>query len=115
LWYHQTSLGTGRRWYTKLAAYGTSERYVTVSNTQQQYQPQANIGLPETLDTADAKLVYLYLHTNKNATIDELQADLGMKKITLYPLLRTLTATDHVERAGTLYVCQQQTADGGNL
>lgn len=78
-------------------------------------QPDTNLDLPEALDTADAKLVYLYLHTKTNATIDELHAALGLKKITLYPLLRTLTATDHVDRSGALYVCQNQTADGGNL
>lgn len=37
-----------------------------------------------------------------------------MQKITLYPLLQTLTATDHIDRAGAQYVCQRHTADGGN-
>lgn len=88
---------------------------IAVNKTQQQQQPHADLALPERLDTADAKLVYLYLHIENEATIDELQAALEMKKITLYPLLQTLTATDHVEQAGAQYVCQQQTAAGGNL
>lgn len=86
-----------------------------MNKTQPQHQLHADLDLPKTLDTADAKLVYLYLHRNKEATIDELQAALGMKKITLYPLLQTLTATDHVDQTGAQYVCQQQTAAGGNL
>lgn len=85
-----------------------------MNKTQPQHQLHADFDLPETLDTADAKLVYLYLRIKNEATIDELHAALGMKKITLYPLLQTLTATDHVDRIGTQYVCQQQTAAGGN-
>ncbi|KYH23940.1 hypothetical protein HAPAU_40190 [Halalkalicoccus paucihalophilus] len=83
--------------------------------TQSQHQRHADLNLPETLDTADAKLVYLYLRVENEATIDELHAALGMKKITLYPLLQILTTTDHVDRTGTQYVCQQQTTSGGNL
>lgn len=86
-----------------------------MNQTQSQHQLHADFDLPETLDTADAKLVYLYLRIENEATIDELHAALGMKKITLYPLLQTLTATDHVDRTGTQYVCQQRTAAGGNL
>ena len=82
---------------------------------QQHYRPDATPDCLAVLDTAAAKLVYLYLHRNKEATIDELQAALGMKKITLYPLLRTLTATAHVDRTGDQYVCQHQTTDGGAL
>lgn len=83
-----------------------------MSKTQQR-QRQVSVELPDTLDTTDAKLVYLYLHIEQKATIDELQAALGMKKVTLYPLLETLTTTDLVERVGTTYVCQEQTPDGG--
>ncbi len=61
--------------------------------------------LPAELESSGAKLVYLYLAVEHDATIDELQATLGMPKVTLYPLLRTLTHDDLVERVGTSYVC----------
>lgn len=73
-----------------------------------QYSPHVDRPLPETLTTADAKLVYLYLSIEEDATIDELHAALGMKKITLYPLLRTLTAAGHVDCTGSRYVCRQR-------
>lgn len=85
-----------------------------MKNANQQHQPDATLDLPETLDTADAKLAYLYLRTKQSATIDELHTALGMKKITLYPLLRTLTATDHVDLIENQYICQQAAA-GGDL
>ena len=70
-----------------------------------QYEHQ----LPETLDTSGSKLVYLYLQIKNEATINELHAALGMKKITLYSLLQTLTATELVDQEGAMYVCQEQT------
>ena len=79
-----------------------------MSNTQQ-HLPETTLDLPERVDTTDAKLVSLYLAIEEKATIDELQAVLGMKKISLYPLLQTLTATDHVDRVGNTYVYQGQT------
>lgn len=79
-------------------------------STTHQYPHQ----LPETLDTAGAKLVHLYLQIENEATINELHNALGMKKITLYSLLQTLTATELVDQDGAFYVCQQQTPDGGN-
>jgi hypothetical protein len=69
----------------------------------QQYEHQ----LPDTLNTAGSKLVYLYLKVEDEATINELHTALGMKKITLYSLLQTLTATDFVDQEGALYVCQE--------
>lgn len=84
-----------------------------MSNTQQ-YQPQVEIELPDAFDTSGAKLVYLYLHVENEATIDELEAALGMRKVTLYSLLQTLTATDLVDRSGTSYVCRDQPPDGGD-
>ncbi|WP_336365458.1 hypothetical protein [Halalkalicoccus salilacus] len=75
----------------------------------QQYDNQ----LPETLDTSGAKLVYLYLQIENEATINELQTALGMKKITLYSLLQTLTATELVDQDGAMYVCQEPTPAEG--
>ncbi len=37
-----------------------------------------------------------------------------MRKVTLYSLLQTLTATDLVDRSGTSYVCRDQPPDGGD-
>lgn len=36
-----------------------------------------------------------------------------MKKVTLYSLLQTLTATELVDRVGIEYACQERTSDGG--
>lgn len=83
-----------------------------MGNTQQ-YQPQANVELPDAFETSGTKLVYLYLRLENEATIDELQAALGMRKVTLYSLLRTLTATDLIDRSGSKYVCREQPPDGG--
>lgn len=82
-------------------------------NSTQQHRPNADIELPNTFNTSGAKLVYLYLDVAGEATVDELQAALGTKKVTLYPLLRTLTATDLVDRVGTEYVCREPTPDRG--
>lgn len=64
--------------------------------------------LPAELGSSGAKLVYLYLDVENEATIDELQASLGMRKVTLYPLLRTLTRTGLVEKVESRYVCRHR-------
>ena len=79
-----------------------------------QYQPDATVDLPDEFETAGTKLIYLYLRIENDATIDEIQAALGMKKLTLYSLLQTLTAADHVDREGAKYVYQGQTPVGGS-
>ncbi|MDL5363095.1 helix-turn-helix domain-containing protein [Halalkalicoccus sp. NIPERK01] len=78
------------------------------------HQHQLECNALSTITSSGAKLVYLYLWLENEATIDELHAALGLKKLTLYSLLQTLTATDLVERDGPVYVCQEQTAAGGN-
>jgi predicted transcriptional regulator len=55
--------------------------------------------LPTELDSPCAKLVYLYLRT-EDASIDDLQSDLGVRKITLYSILRTLRNRELVEKRG---------------
>lgn len=84
-----------------------------MSNTQQ-HQPHTIIDLLTTLDTSGARLVYLYLRIEGKATIDEMQRALGMRKLSSYSPLQTLTTTDLVERAGAAYVRQEPTPDGGN-
>lgn len=56
-----------------------------MGNTQQ--QPQASFDVPAILTTSGAKLIYLYLRIEEEATIDELHRTLGMTKLSLYPLL----------------------------
>ncbi|WP_137287266.1 TrmB family transcriptional regulator [Halorussus salinisoli] len=53
--------------------------------------------LPTELESPRAKLVYLYLRPAA-ASIDELQADLDVKKITLFSILRTLRERGLVEK-----------------
>jgi len=53
--------------------------------------------LPGELESPRAKLVYLYLRT-ATASLDDLQSDLELKKITLYSILRTLRERDLVEK-----------------
>ncbi|WP_276301434.1 TrmB family transcriptional regulator [Halorussus lipolyticus] len=55
--------------------------------------------LPTELDSPRAKLVYLYLRDGA-ASIDDLQTDLEVKKITLYSILRTLRERELVEKQG---------------
>lgn len=53
--------------------------------------------LPSELESPRAKLVYLYLRSSE-ASIDELQSGLDVKKITLYSILRTLRERELVEK-----------------
>lgn len=55
--------------------------------------------LPTELDSPRAKLVYRYL-SDGAASIDDLQTDLEVKKITLYSILRTLRERELVEKQG---------------
>ncbi|WP_372910825.1 TrmB family transcriptional regulator [Salinigranum sp.] len=59
--------------------------------------------LPTELDSTSSKLVYLYLHASGACTIDELQSSLEMKKISLYPLLKTLSKKGLVDSEGETY------------
>ncbi|XVH31789.1 helix-turn-helix domain-containing protein [Haloferacaceae archaeon DSL9] len=53
-------------------------------------EAQSEITVPSTIQSPHAKLVYLYLLTQGDATITQLQEGLGMKKIVLYSILKTL-------------------------
>jgi DNA-binding IclR family transcriptional regulator len=61
------------------------------------------IALPNELDSTSSKLVYLYLRTAGECTVDDLQSSLDMKKISLYPLLQTLSKQGLVDRDGETY------------
>lgn len=46
--------------------------------------------IPETITASESKLVYLYLRTSDDPTVDELHRNLGVRKLTLFPVLDTL-------------------------
>lgn len=59
--------------------------------------------LPSTMETTGPKLVYLYLQVVEETTIDDLAGTLGMKLLTLYPMLRSLEADGLVVRDGETF------------
>lgn len=59
--------------------------------------------LPPELQSPRAKLVYLYLRTNERATVGEMATSLGMKKISLYSILKTLRKREFVQQRGEEY------------
>lgn len=59
--------------------------------------------IPAEIDSTGSKLVYLYLDTAGDATIDELQSALGMKQLALFPVLDTLSTEGLVTRDGERY------------
>lgn len=61
--------------------------------------------VPPEIDSTGSKLVYLYLHTVEQATVEELQSSLRMKQLALFPYLETLADEGLVERDGRQYVC----------
>jgi len=59
--------------------------------------------LPPELQSPRAKLVYLYLTTNGSATVSDMCDSLGMKKMSLYSILKTLRKQDMIARDGDAY------------
>jgi DNA-binding IclR family transcriptional regulator len=59
--------------------------------------------LPPGLDTAQLKLVYLYLRVSGTGTTGELREALNMRLLTLYPVLRTLVRMGYVRREEGAY------------
>lgn len=58
----------------------------------------------ETLSSGTAKLVYLYLREQGEATADELRASLDIPLLKLLPVLRTLERESLVAQSGDRYV-----------
>lgn len=56
--------------------------------------------IPDELASPRAKLVYLYLTTARSATMDELQNGLGLPKMSLYTIVRTLRERELVKQDG---------------
>ncbi|GAB3320372.1 TrmB family transcriptional regulator [Haloplanus salinarum] len=63
-----------------------------------------NIDVPETLRSAESKLVYVFLAATDGATVEELHEALDLRKITLFPVLDTLAERDAINRDGARYV-----------
>lgn len=55
---------------------------------------------PADVDSTAGKLVYVYLSSVVEATVDGIADALDLKLIELLPTLRTLQKAGHVERAG---------------
>ena len=60
------------------------------------------LDLPPELESARAKLVYLYLDVNGQARIDEMTEDLGLPMMTVCSLLETLEDKGLIDRDGDL-------------
>jgi DNA-binding MarR family transcriptional regulator len=64
------------------------------------------VDLPDDLTAADSKLVYLFVAVSDGATVDDLQAALDIKKISLFPVLDTLSERGLIERVEDEYVAR---------
>jgi len=62
------------------------------------------LDLPDELTAADSKLVYLFVAVSDGATVDDLQVALDIKKISLFPVLDTLSERGLIERIDDEYV-----------
>lgn len=60
--------------------------------------------VPDDLESATAKLVYLYLDVREEATADDVCDALGVNKGTVLAIVRTLRERDHVRRVDDRYV-----------
>lgn len=67
-------------------------------------RPTDRITVPDDLSAAESKLVYLFVATAGRATVDDLQSSLHLGKITLFPVLRTLSERGLIERTDGGYV-----------
>lgn len=79
-------------------------RRTVVSDTEMMQQTATASTVPGDLNSPRAKLVYLYLSAHDGATIQELGQNLGMKKISLYSILKTLREQEFVEQETDRYV-----------
>ncbi|GGM63844.1 TrmB family transcriptional regulator [Halarchaeum rubridurum] len=75
---------------------------LTTSNEMQARQMPK--GVPETVESARGKLVYLFLQFHEGATLDELRDGLDLQRITLFSVLKTLEERGVVDRDGETYV-----------
>lgn len=73
---------------------------------QRQKTPRAS-ALPADLVSPQAKLVYLYLATTGEATLDELTATLSMKKLAVLSVLRSLSDDGLVRQEGDRFALRR--------
>ena len=59
--------------------------------------------VPDDVTSPRGKLVYLYLATHGAVTEDDLCDGLGMKRISLYSIVKTLRTDGHIEKADGRY------------
>ncbi len=64
---------------------------------------QYMMSVPSSIDSPQAKLVYLCLQYADGATIDELQTQTAMAKLSLYTILRNLKTAGLVSKQGSEY------------
>ena len=76
---------------------------VTMSSQKERPRPQIE-PVPDQLESAQAKLVYLCLEATGGATVDDLGELLAMKKLSILSILNTLSGTGLVEQRGDEYV-----------
>jgi DNA-binding MarR family transcriptional regulator len=77
-----------------------------MSTTQMISRAADRVDLPDDLTAADSKLVYLFVAVSDGATVDDLQAALDIKKISLFPVLDTLSERGLIERVEDEYVAR---------
>ena len=78
-----------------------------MSATQMLGRTADRFDLPDDLTAADSKLVYLFVAVSDGATVDDLQTALDIKKISLFPVLDTLSERGLIERIEDEYVDAQ--------
>ncbi|WP_251343873.1 TrmB family transcriptional regulator [Haloplanus halophilus] len=63
-----------------------------------------SLDVPDELTAADSKLVYLFVTVSDGVTVDELQSSLDIRKISLFPVLDTLSDRGLIDRIDDEYV-----------
>lgn len=66
-------------------------------------QSQVDVSVPDEFDSAQAKVVYLYLHVWPESTADDLCTALEINKGTVLSIIRTLRNRGYVERVDGRY------------
>ncbi|WP_408957806.1 helix-turn-helix domain-containing protein [Natrinema sp. 74] len=73
--------------------------------TSQKHRPARRVDpVPDGLESARAKLVYVYLEAADGATVEELAEILAMKKINILSVLNSLSSAGYVERTRSEYI-----------
>ena len=73
--------------------------------TSQTHHPATQLDpVPNDLESARAKLVYLTLQASDGATAQQLGDLLSMKQINILSVLHSLSSSGYIEQSGTEYV-----------